>query len=253
LPTPTQLIIDGESAVSTAAAGYAGVALWKRVLDICCVLFAGATLLPILLLIAIAIKLGSKGPVLFKQERVGLCGKRFIIFKFRTMISNADTSVHEAHVATLIENNTPMAKLDARGDPRVIPFGRLLRVTGLDELPQLINVLRGEMSFVGPRPCVPSEYNRYLPWQRERFLTRPGLTGLWQVSGKNRMTFKEMIDLDIQYVRERSLWLDLKIILKTIPAVMAEVQSMQSPRPQPGCPIQPGEGRLLIPQSNRGS
>jgi lipopolysaccharide/colanic/teichoic acid biosynthesis glycosyltransferase len=218
--------------VLTSAADFAGVPLWKRALDICCVLFVGPTLLPMLLLIAIAIKLGSKGPVLFRQERIGLFGERFIILKFRTMIPGADTAVHETLAATLIESNTPMTKLDARGDPRITPFGRLLRVTGLDELPQLINVLRGEMSFVGPRPCLPSENNMYLPWQRERFLTPPGLTGLWQVSGKNRTTFNEMIDLDIQYVRERSLWLDLKIILKTIPAVIAEVRDMQSPRRQ---------------------
>jgi exopolysaccharide production protein ExoY len=252
LPTPTKLITHREFAVPTPAADFAGVPLWKRVLDICCVLFAGATLLPMLLLIAIAIKLGSKGPVLFKQERVGLFGKSFIIFKFRTMIPGADTAVHETHAATLIESNTPMTKLDAHGDPRVMPFGRLLRVAGLDELPQLINVLRGEMSFVGPRPCLPSEYNKYLPWQRERFLTQPGLTGLWQVSGKNRTTFSEMIDLDIQYVRERSLWLDLKIILKTIPAVMAEVRDMQSPRRQPRLPIRAVEGSLFIPHSTPG-
>jgi lipopolysaccharide/colanic/teichoic acid biosynthesis glycosyltransferase len=251
LPTLQKLITHPEFA-ATPAADFAGVPLWKRVLDICCVMFAGATLLPMLLLIAIAIKLGSKGPVLFKQERIGLCGKRFIIFKFRTMIPSADTSVHESHVAALIENNKPMAKLDANGDPRVTAFGRLLRVAGLDELPQFINVLRGEMSIVGPRPCLPSEFNKYLPWQRERFLTRPGLTGLWQVSGKNRTTFNEMIDLDVQYVRERSLWLDLKIILKTIPAVMAEVRDIQSPRRHVGLPVRPVEGSLLVPHSNPG-
>jgi lipopolysaccharide/colanic/teichoic acid biosynthesis glycosyltransferase len=201
--------------------------LWKRVLDVCCVLIAVLSLLPLLLIVAIAIKVGSKGPVLFKQGRVGLLGKRFIIFKFRTMIAGADTAVHERHVTTLIESNSPMTKLDAHGDARLIPFGRMLRAAGVDELPQLINVLRGEMSFVGPRPCLPSEYNKYLPSQRERFHTPPGLTGLWQVSGKNRTTFNEMIDLDIQYVRTRSLWLDLKIILKTIPAVMVEVRDIQ--------------------------
>ena len=148
------------------------------------------------------------------------------MFKFRTMIAGADTAVHETHAASLIESNRPMTKLDAHGDARLIPFGRTLRAAGLDELPQLINVLRGEMSFVGPRPCLLSEYNKYLPWQRERFRTPPGLTGLWQVSGKNRTTFNEMIDLDIQYVRKRSLWLDLKIMLKTIPAVMIEVRDM---------------------------
>jgi lipopolysaccharide/colanic/teichoic acid biosynthesis glycosyltransferase len=218
-----------DSAVASPAADFARIPLWKRVLDICCVLIVAPSLLPVLAIIVIVIKLGSKGPVLFKQERVGLLGKRFIIFKFRTMTAGADTSVHEQHAAVLMESNRPMTKLDAHGDARLIPFGRLLRAAGLDELPQLINVFRGEMSFVGPRPCLPSEYNRYLPWQRERFRTPPGLTGLWQVSGKNRMTFNEMVDLDIQYVRRRSLALDLKIILRTIPAVMAEVRDIQYP------------------------
>ncbi|MGH8743057.1 MAG: sugar transferase [Burkholderiales bacterium] len=219
----------GKSAAAAFAADFARVPLWKRVLDICCLLIAVPTLLPMLLMIAIAIKAGSKGPVLFKQERVGLLGKRFIIFKFRTMIAGADTAVHETHAASLIASNRPMTKLDAHGDTRLIPFGQIIRAAGLDELPQLINVLRGEMSFVGPRPCLPSEYNRYLPRQRERFRTLPGLTGLWQVSGKNRTTFNEMIDCDIQYVRRRSIWLDLKIILKTIPAVMVEVRDIFSP------------------------
>jgi lipopolysaccharide/colanic/teichoic acid biosynthesis glycosyltransferase len=250
LPTPTRLITDPESAAPNPAADLVGVPLWKRALDICCVVFAGATLLPMFLLIAIAIKLGSKGPVLFKQERVGLLGKSFMIFKFRTMVPGADTAVHETHAATLIESNTPMTKLDARGDARIVPFGRLLRAACLDELPQLINVLRGEMSIVGPRPCVTIEYNKYLPRQTERFLTPPGLTGLWQVSGKNRTTFNEMIDLDIQYVRERSLWLDLMIILKTIPAVMAEVRDMQRPRRQSRLATRTLEASPFIPDSN---
>ena len=168
------------------------------------------------------------------------------------MVSGADTAVHETHAASLIQSNRPMTKLDTHGDPRVTFFGRLLRMAGVDELPQLINVLRGEMSFVGPRPCTPSEYNEYLPWQTERFLTQPGLTGLWQVSGKNRTTFNEMIDLDIQYVRERSLWLDLKIILKTIPAVMTEVRDIQRPRCQPRLPMREVEGGLFTPHSNPG-
>jgi lipopolysaccharide/colanic/teichoic acid biosynthesis glycosyltransferase len=173
---------------------------------------------------ALIIKLQSKGPVLFKQERVGWLGKKFVLYKFRTMVVGADTLVHETYTADLIESNRPMTKLDARGDARLIPLGRYLRAAGLDELPQLINVLRGEMSIVGPRPCLYSEYDRYLPWQRQRFLTPPGLTGLWQVSGKNRLTFNEMIALDIYYVRARSLWLDLWILLKTIPAVTLEIR-----------------------------
>lgn len=220
--------ITSQPAAAAFATDFARVPLWKRVLDIFCLLIAIPSLLPMMLIIVILIKVSSKGPVLFKQERVGFLGKRFILFKFRTMIDGADTTAHEEHVANLIETNGPMTKLDAHGDARLIPVGRLLRAAGLDELPQLINVLRGEMSLVGPRPCLPSEYSRYLPWQRERFHTLPGLTGLWQVSGKNRTTFNEMVNCDIQYVRMQSLWLDLKIILKTIPTVMVEVRDIQS-------------------------
>jgi lipopolysaccharide/colanic/teichoic acid biosynthesis glycosyltransferase len=200
------------------------VPLWKRVVDICCILMALPGLLPVVVLIAIVIKLSSKGPVLFKQERVGLLGRRFILFKFRTMVPGTSTTVHETHVARVIEANESMTKLDAHGDPRLIPFGRVLRAAAIDELPQLINVVRGEMSLVGPRPCLPGEYDKYLPWQKERFLTLPGLTGLWQISGKNRTTFNEMINFDIQYIRMQSLWLDLKIMVKTIPALMIEVR-----------------------------
>jgi len=206
-------------------------------LDISCLVIAIPTLLPVTLLVAAAIKGSSNGPVLFKQERVGHDGKRFILFKFRTMIAGTDTTVHEAHVARLIEADRPMTKLDTHGDARLIPCGRLLRAAGLDELPQLINVLRGEMSIVGPRPCLPNEYNRYLPWQRERFRALPGLTGLWQVSGKNTTTFNEMIGFDIQYVRTQSLWLDVKIMLKTIPAVIVEVIDIEKRRRRAHLPV----------------
>jgi lipopolysaccharide/colanic/teichoic acid biosynthesis glycosyltransferase len=136
-----------------------------------------------------------------------------------------------------MNSDKPMMKMDSHGDPRIIPFGRLLRASGLDELPQLINVLRGEMSLVGPRPCVSYEYENYLPWQRERFNTAPGLTGLWQVSGKNRTTFTEMIQLDIKYARSKTLWMDLKIILKTVPALMVQMWETRAKRKsaaQPG-------------------
>lgn len=200
---------------------------WKRVLDISLVLIAIPSLLPILLIIVVLIKVTSKGSILFKQERVGFLGRKFVLYKFRTMIVGADTVAHEKHVGSLIDANGPMTKLDAHGDARLIPVGRLLRAAGLDELPQLINVLRGDMSLVGPRPCLPSEYSRYLPWQMERFRALPGLTGLWQVSGKNRTTFNEMVECDIRYVRTQSVWFDLIIMLKTIPALMIEVKDIQ--------------------------
>jgi lipopolysaccharide/colanic/teichoic acid biosynthesis glycosyltransferase len=175
------------------------------------------------MLIGLLIRTVSSGPILFKQERVGFLGERFLCYKFRTMYVNSDTGIHQGHLNQLMNSDAPMVKMDSHGDPRIIPFGRLLRSSGLDELPQLINVLRGEMSLVGPRPCVSYEYEKYLPWQRERFNTVPGLTGLWQVSGKNKTTFTEMIQLDIRYARSKTLWLDLKIILKTIPTLLTQV------------------------------
>ena len=196
---------------------------WKRILDVSITLLALPLAVPLAGFIAVLIRMVSEGPVLFKQERVGFLGQRFMCFKFRTMFVGADATVHQGHLHRLMDSNTPMTKMDSHGDPRIIPFGRLLRSSGLDELPQLINVLRGEMSLAGPRPCMPYEYDRYLPWQRERFSTLPGLTGLWQVSGKNRTTFVEMIQLDIKYARGKNLWLDLGILLQTIPALIIQV------------------------------
>jgi lipopolysaccharide/colanic/teichoic acid biosynthesis glycosyltransferase len=128
---------------------------------------------------------------------------------------------HKEHMSSLIHNDIPMNKLDSNNDPRIIPFGIFLRKSCLDELPQIINVLWGDMSLVGPRPCLPYEAQQYLRWHARRFDSVPGMTGLWQVSGKNRTTFREMIRLDINYERQRSLWLDLKILLKTVPAIVA--------------------------------
>jgi lipopolysaccharide/colanic/teichoic acid biosynthesis glycosyltransferase len=199
------------------------IPLWKRVLDVTLVLLALPVVLPLAVLIAALIRMVSAGPVLFRQERVGFLGGRFMCLKFRTMYVGADTATHQGHLNHLMDSDVPMVKLDARGDSRIIPCGRLLRASGLDELPQLINVLHGEMSLVGPRPCLSYESDRFLPWQRERFNTLPGLTGLWQVSGKNRTTFTEMMLLDIEYAREKTLWLDLLIMLKTLPAVAIQV------------------------------
>jgi lipopolysaccharide/colanic/teichoic acid biosynthesis glycosyltransferase len=196
---------------------------WKTILDLTCILLTVPLWLPVVLILALWIKLVSPGPVFFRQERVGHGGKRFMILKFRTMKVNVETQTHERHLEQLINADVPMTKLDAAGDPRIIAGGRLLRATGLDELPQLFNVLRGEMSLVGPRPCTPHEFKRYQVWQRERVNARPGLTGYWQVNGKNRTTFAEMINLDIFYTKNMSLWLDLTIISKTPPALISQV------------------------------
>ena len=209
-----------------------GLPRWKRVLDSALILLFSPIIVLIGLAISVVVKLGSPGPVLFRQPRVGYKGREFICFKFRTMIVNAETSSHQHHTAQLMKSGVPMTKLDAKKDPRLVPFGAVLRATGLDELPQLINVLRGDMSLVGPRPCVLYEYERYEPWQRRRFDAVPGLTGLWQVSGKNRLSFQEMIQLDIAYSQSMSLWLDLKIIAKTLPALWVQCLDTRAARKQ---------------------
>lgn len=203
-----------------------GAPVWKRVLDCCLIALVSPILLPVMVLIAILVRLVSSGPVFFRQERVGYRGSRFMCFKFRTMFVGVDTTVHRGYLNDLMSSDVPMMKMDAHGDPRLIPFGLLLRWTGLDELPQIINVLRGEMSLVGPRPCIAYEYENYTEEQKERFNTLPGLTGWWQVNGKNQTTFTRMIQLDVEYVRNKSPWFDLKIILKTIPAIIAQIQEM---------------------------
>ena len=196
-----------------------GLPIWKRVLDLAFMIALSPALLILGAGVALLVRCGSRGPILFRQPRVGYRGHEFTCFKFRTMRVDAESTPHRDHFRELMDRDVPMTKLDARKDPRLAPLGAALRVTGLDELPQLINVFRGEMSLVGPRPCIPYEYERYQPWQRRRFDAAPGLTGLWQVSGKNRTTFSEMIRLDIEYSERMSLWLDLKIIVKTFPAL----------------------------------
>jgi exopolysaccharide production protein ExoY len=198
---------------------------WKRPLDIALIVLFSPFLFPTLALIAVGIKVVSRGPVFFRQERIGLGCRRFECLKFRSMQVNTQTVSHQDHFKELVRTAVPMTKLDNLGDPRLIPLGALLRATGLDELPQVINVLCGEMSLVGPRPCTPYELPHYQAPQRERFDALPGVTGLWQVSGKNNTTFEEMIALDIRYKRRPSLWLDLVILMKT-PAVIIG-QSLQ--------------------------
>lgn len=196
----------------------------KRVIDV----FGGAALLlvalPALAAVALLIKLTTKGPLLFKQERLGQFGARFKCLKFRTMYVNCDPKAHREYVQQFIAGNTqsgqggnstqPLYKIT--DDPRVTPIGRILRKTSLDEFPQFWNVLRGEMSLVGPRPPVSYEFEAYDTWHRRRVLElKPGVTGLWQVSGRNRIRFDEMVRLDLRYAQNWSLWLDLRILFAT--------------------------------------
>lgn len=209
----------------------------NRVLDIVCCLLALPVLMFLALLMTVFTRSVSRGPVFFRQERVGLRGRRFNIFKFRTMNVDADPTIHQNHLKHLIESAAPMVKLDALHDTRLIPGGWILRASGLDELPQLINVLRGEMSLVGPRPSVPGEFEQFLPWQCERVNAVPGLTGLWQVSGKNRTTFDEMIKLDIHYARHASLAMNLKIIALTPWAMAVQFHDTRLSRTAPAAPL----------------
>ena len=196
---------------------------WKRILDVICIVLSSPFWLPVMTLVMGLVRLTSPGPIFYRQERVGYRRTPFMLFKFRTMYVNAETRGHEEYFADLMRSECPMTKLDAVGDTRLIPGGRFLRASGLDELPQIFNVLRGEMSLVGPRPCLPREFERYQPPERQRVNALPGLTGYWQVNGKNNTTFKEMIAMDLFYIRNMSIWLDLTIMFRTIPTLIKEV------------------------------
>lgn len=211
------------------AAGGSSIALWKRALDLILILLTFPCWLPLMVVIMVWVKLVSAGPVFYRQERVGYRKNRFMIFKFRTMLVNAETQTHEHYFEHLMQTDLPMSKLDSSGDPRLIRLGRYIRAAGLDELPQLFNILRGDMSIVGPRPCTLREFARYQPRHLERFDAPPGLTGFWQVHGKNKTTFSEMIAMDIIYARRMSLRLDLLILAKTLPAVARQIAESCSP------------------------
>jgi exopolysaccharide biosynthesis polyprenyl glycosylphosphotransferase len=200
----------------------------KRGLDIAGSLSLLILLSPLFLLIAALVKLKSPGPVFYRQTRVGQMRKTFTCFKFRTMRVDADHGIHQEFVSSFIKSGAQAQEAGRKGvfkitdDPRVTRLGRILRRTSLDELPQLWNVLRGDMSLVGPRPPVPYEVEQYQPWHCRRVLeAKPGLTGLWQVSGRSRTTFDEMVRLDLRYARACSLWTDLRILLATPRAVIA--------------------------------
>lgn len=200
----------------------------KRGIDLLASGVGLALLSPLFLAIAIAIKLTSKGPVFFRQQRVGQYGKPFTVLKFRSMVVNNDASVHKEYVMKLIkdqaekrESGTGEGVYKLTNDRRITTVGKFLRRTSLDELPQIINVLRGEMSLVGPRPAIPYELAAYQTWHRRRILeAKPGITGLWQVTGRSLVKFDDMVRLDLRYATSWSLWLDLKILLMTPMAVI---------------------------------
>ena len=202
-----------------------GYKLAKRSFD----LFVAITLLiisaPLLLVIAIGVKFTSSGPILFRQERIGKGGKPFTFVKFRSMTHNADNKIHRDYMQKLIngeveesENDGSLYKIE--NDPRITEFGHFLRRTSLDELPQLLNVVQGSMSLVGPRPPIAYEVNAYKSWHLHRLSVKPGITGLWQVSGRSSTTFDEMVKLDLEYIEKRSFYTDLKILFQTIPATL---------------------------------
>jgi exopolysaccharide biosynthesis polyprenyl glycosylphosphotransferase len=190
--------------------------LLRRTFDLMGSIVLILLLSPLLLLIILLIRLESPGPVIYRQVRVGLNGRKFTLYKFRSMVQGAEAKREELGAFNLMTG--PVFKM--KNDPRVTRVGRFLRKTSLDELPQLFNVLRGDMSFVGPRPPIPEEVEKYEGWQRRRLSMKPGITGLWQVSGRNQIDFDQWMKLDLEYIDNWSLWLDFKILLKTIPAVI---------------------------------
>jgi len=194
----------------------------RRTLDLALSVALLVVLAPLLLIIALLVRLDSSGPAVYRQRRVGLRGREFSVNKFRSMRSNADQKRHRDYVNQLItseaESEEGLYKLVV--DDRITRVGRFLRRWSLDELPQLWNVVRGEMSLVGPRPVIPYEVECYPDWYHGRFAVKPGLTGLWQVSGRNEKTYEEMVALDIEYAQRRTIWLDLSILLRTVKVVL---------------------------------
>ncbi len=193
-----------------------GALLVKRLIDVTVAAVGLVLCAPLFLLIALAIRLDSPGPIIFRQTRVGLRGRHFEMYKFRSMHVGAEEQ--QDMLADLNEADGPIFKI--RDDPRLTRVGRILRRLSLDELPQLVNVLQGEMSLVGPRPPIPAEVEKYQEWHKKRLEAPPGMTGLWQVSGRSRLSFDEMVLLDIYYIENWSLWLDFKILMRTIPKVL---------------------------------
>jgi lipopolysaccharide/colanic/teichoic acid biosynthesis glycosyltransferase len=217
-----QLLTDGQSLTYAPTDERASTRVLRRAVDVVIASALLLVLLPFLLLIALAIRLGSPGPAVFRQRRVGLDMRPFTLAKFRTMRDGCDEHLHREYVSALISGGSEGAPHGGENlyklafDDRLTGLGRVLRRFSIDELPQLWNVVRGEMSLVGPRPVIPYEVEEYPAWYHARFAVKPGLTGLWQVNGRNEKTYEEMVLLDIEYVRTRHLSLDARILAKTL-------------------------------------
>jgi lipopolysaccharide/colanic/teichoic acid biosynthesis glycosyltransferase len=198
----------------------------KRLFDLVLASLCLLVLCPVLAALAVLVRLTTPGPALFRQTRLGRNNRPFVLFKFRSMYTGSADGVHRQYVRKLLTEDEPptggkngLYKLE--DDPRITPLGRLLRKTSIDELPQLLNVVRGDMSLVGPRPALPWEAELIRGAHRQRFLVRPGLTGLWQVSGRNMLTMREGLELDVDYVSRQSFVVDLMILIKTVPTVLS--------------------------------
>jgi len=220
-------VLGGVPVVELKATPQAGPALTlKRVLDVVVVLVGGLFVLPVLLGVALAVRWSSPGPILFRQERVGRRGRRFTMFKFRSMVADGNDMQHRAFVKDLMNGHGVQTTDGGKrvyklvNDPRITRVGRVIRRLSLDELPQLWNVMRGDMSLVGPRPCLPYEWDLYEPWQRRRLNALPGITGLWQVTARSRVSFEDMVLLDLHYIANWSLAGDLSLLARTVPVVL---------------------------------
>ena len=219
---PWPLASAGPSASTTVGPGFFA----NRALDLTLACGALVVLAPLMLLTALLIRIDSRGPVLFGQERVGREGRLFRMWKFRTMHPLSDPGVHQEMARAWFRGDAAVRGYRLSTDHRVTRVGRILRQTNIDELPQLLNVIRGDMSIVGPRPAIPYELEYYQPWYYERLRVRPGITGLWQVSGRDRRSAPEMMALDMAYVATRSLWNDLKILARTCVVLLADLRAV---------------------------
>jgi len=219
--------LDGFGGIPVLDLGLAGMQgmerFGKRIFDNLIASIILVVISPILLAIAVLIKLDTPGPLIYRQKRIGENGKPFVMYKFRSMRVDADPSIHQEYVTRLIKENLDPKQIKENGrnglkmenDPRITRVGRFIRKTSLDELPQFFNVVRGEMSLVGPRPSLPYELEQYQDWHKRRLETLPGITGLWQVRGRNQVSFDEMVRMDLEYIQHQSIWMDLLILLRT--------------------------------------